>query len=316
MKPVNVVFMGTPIFAVPVLEAVAQICVEEEWVFSGVYSSPDKPKGRGRSLSASPVRERANELGLDVFTPPRLSTPEAIDQFRELNPSLIVLAAYGLLLPKEFLFEPKYGAINIHPSLLPRYRGAAPVAAAILEGVTVTGTSIILMDEGLDTGPLLSQKEYGLQGTEKAEALTFSLFSLGAEMLREILPKLVHEEVKPVPQGEVGASFWGRWVKEDGIIDWLEPGETIERKIRALDHWPGSWTYWNHIKMEIIEAHLSKDKLEVKPGEVIEVSGQILIGTGTQPLVIDKVKLAGKSTMPMKAFLLGHANIIGTTVPS
>ena len=310
MNSINVVFMGTPVFSIPVLDAVDQVCQGEGWTLRCVYTSPDKPKGRGRKLIASPVKERAQELGVEVLSPQKLTTAEAVDQFRGLEPSMVILAAYGLLLPPPFLFEPLFGAINIHPSLLPKYRGAAPVAGAILEGEAVTGTSVILMDEGLDTGALLGQREIALQGYEKAAALTHQLFSLGAEMLLEILPRWVKEGIKTEPQNEKNASFYGRWSKSDGLIKWEEPAEIIERKIRAFDPWPGAWTKWEGKKLEIVEAQVSSQVLQLQPGVIVQSEAEVVVGTGEGSLALTVVKPEGKHAMPIREFILGRKEFL------
>jgi methionyl-tRNA formyltransferase len=316
MKQMNVVFMGTPAFVVPVLNVVNQICKEEKWKLTCVYTAPDKPKGRGQVLTASPVKERAQELGIEVLSPPKLTEAGTIAQFRRLEPTVVILAAFGLLLPPPFLFDPPFGAINIHPSLLPKYRGAAPVAGAILEGAMETGTSIIRMDEGLDTGPLLSQRKVALQGNETSEKLTRQLFSLGAEMLKELLPKLIREGVMEEPQNEKGASFYGRWSKKDGTINWQESAEIIERKVRAFDQWPGASTQWKGLKLEILEAQVSTQILSLKVGEVRLSNTEILVGTGAGSLALKVVKPEGKQGMSIKDFILSRKEFVNSTLPS
>ena len=306
MAPVRIVFMGTPQPAVAVLDAVVGVAVANGWAVVAAYTAPDKPEGRGRRLSSTPVRRRAEELGIAVCTPKRLTLPEELERFRALNVDLVVLAAYGLLLPPPFLFEPRHGAVNVHPSLLPRHRGAAPVAAAILAGDTHSGVTIMAMDEGLDTGPLLTWRSIPLAGDERTPALTERLFALGGEVLAEMLPRFVAGEMVPVPQPDEGATYAPRMTKADGLIDWSEPAGLIERRVRAFGPWPGTTALWDGKRLAITDAEADAGRGDLAPGEVGTEGDVVLVGTGSGALRVLRVKMEGRAEVGVAEFLRGR----------
>lgn len=306
MEPVRIVFMGSPQSAVGVLDATVEIAAVSGWSVVATYTAPDKPAGRGRRLLPSPVRERAEALGIPVLTPRRLTLPEEQERFRELRADLVVLAAYGLLLPPPFLFEPVHGAVNVHPSLLPRHRGAAPVAAAILAGDTETGVTLMTMDEGLDTGPLLATRTVPLSGNERTPALTEQLFALGGEMLAEVLPRYVAGEVVPTPQPDEGATYTPRMTKADALVDWREPAQLIERKVRAYDPWPGTAAVWEGRRLAITEAAVDSATGDLAAGEVRTQGDAVLVGTGRGALRLLRVRMEGRPEMAVADFLRGH----------
>lgn len=311
MAPVQIVFMGTPQPAVAVLDAVVEVAAANGWAVVAAYTAPDKPEGRGRRLSSTPVRRRAEERGIAVCTPKRLTMPEELERFRALDADLVVLAAYGLLLPPPFLFEPRLGAVNVHPSLLPRHRGAAPVAAAILAGDTHTGVTIMAMNEGLDTGPLLASRSIPLVGNERPLPLTERLFALGGEMLAEMLPRLVAGEIVPVPQPDEGATYAPRMTKADGLIDWSEPAGLIECKVRAYDPWPGAAAVWEGRRLVITAAAVIPGGRSVAPGEVLRSGDAVLVGTGNGALQLLRVKMEGRAEMDVEEFLRGRPALSG-----
>ena len=306
MEPVRIVFMGSPQPAVAVLDATVEIAAASGWSVVAAYTAPDKPAGRGRHLLPSPVRKRAEELGIPVLTPQHLTRPEEQEQFRELRAELVVLAAYGLLLPPPFLFEPAHGAVNVHPSLLPRHRGAAPVAAAILAGDTETGVTLMTMNEGLDTGPLLATRTVSLNGYERTPALTEQLFALSGEMLAEVLPRYVAGEVVPVPQPDEGATYTPRMTKADALVDWREPALLIERKVRAYDPWPGTAAVWEGRRLAITDAGVDSETGNLAAGEVRTQGDAVLVGTGRGALRLLRVKMEGRPEMAVVDFLRGH----------
>ena len=289
--------------------------MRQGWAVVAAYTAPDAPKGRGRRPTSSPVRVRAEELGIPVMTPRRLTTDEEQTRFREIDANLVVLAAYGLLLPGPFLFGPRHGAVNIHPSLLPRHRGAAPVAGAILAGDEQSGTSLVLMDEGLDTGPLLAQRSVALAGDERTSELTDRLFTLGAAMLEEMLPEYVEGRLAPSPQPSEGVTLTKRMAKADGDIDWTESALVIERKVRAYDPWPGTSTSWEGRRLAVVEAALAQGR-GLAPGEVGSVGGETLVGTGEGALRLLRVKLEGRPETGVDEFLRGHGTFLGARLPS
>ena len=306
MEPVRVVFMGTPQPAVGVLDATAAIAAANGWSVVAAYTAPDRPAGRGRRLSPSPVRERVETLGIPVLTPQRLTPPEEQERFRSLRADLVVLAAYGLLLPPPFLFEPLHGAVNVHPSLLPRHRGAAPVAAAILAGDTETGVTLMTMDEGLDTGPTLARQVFPLNGDERTPGLTARLFALGCELLAEVLPGYVAGKVAPVPQPDEGATYTPRISKADAMIDWRDPAALIERKVRAYDPWPGTATLWEGRRLAITDA-AADPETGIASGEIGTRGEGVFVGTGEGALRLLRVKLEGRQEMSAAEFLRGHS---------
>ena len=265
MESLRAIFMGTPQPAIPILDALARTADAQGWTLAAVYTAPDRPEGRGRRVSASPVRRRAEQLGLPTLTPARLTGDAEQERFRALRADLVVVAAYGLLLPAPFLFEPTHGAVNVHPSLLPRHRGAAPVAAAILAGDAATGVTLMAMDEGLDTGPTLAVRSVPLSGGERTPELTERLFAIGAEMLADTLPRYVAGAVAPVPQSEEGATYAPRMTKADALIDWREPAVLIERRVRAYAPWPGTATFWDGKRLAITAA-AATDAAGIAPG--------------------------------------------------
>lgn len=315
MAALTVVFMGTPSPVLPVLDAVHRTAGRNGWAVAAVYTAPDRPSGRGRTLSPSPVGPRAAELGIPVRTPARLDGAEQA-AFRELGADLVVLAAYGLLLPAPFLDGPRHGAVNVHPSLLPKHRGAAPVAGAILAGDRETGTSLIVMDEGLDTGPLLAQERVPLDGTERTPQLTSRLFDLGAAMLERLLPEYIAGWAAASPQPEEGASLTRRMSKADGEIDWADAAVCIERKVRAYDPWPGAATSWEGRRVTVVDAALAEGVPGLAPGEVSVMGGEVTVGAGEGALRLLRVKLEGRPEADAAAFVRGHAGFRTARLPS
>ncbi|MCY4581981.1 MAG: methionyl-tRNA formyltransferase [Chloroflexi bacterium] len=303
--------MGSPKPAAGVLDATAEVAAANGWSVVGVYTAADKPEGRGRRLAPSPVHSKADQLGIPVLTPPRLSPPEEQERFRSLRADLVVVAAYGLLLPAAFLFEPKHGAVNVHPSLLPRHRGAAPVAGAILEGDTETGVTVMKMDEGLDTGPTLASRGILLRGDERTGPLTDWLFALGGQLLAEVLPGYVATDVVPVPQPDQGVTYTPRMTKAEGLIDWSEPALLIERKVRAYDPWPGTAAVWEGRRVAITEAAVDSEEEQLSGGEVGVRGDAVLVGTGQSSLRLLRVKMEGRPEMGIGEFLRGRPDFAG-----
>jgi methionyl-tRNA formyltransferase len=310
----KVVFMGSPGFAVPPLE---QLVINGYQVV-GVYTQPDKPAGRGRTLVSSPVRVVAQSLGLEVLQPPSLKEAGAAEQLRRLNPDVIVVAAFGQILPGAVLAIPRLGAVNVHPSLLPRFRGASPVAAAILAGDEFSGVSIMLMDEGVDSGPLLARAQVPISGLDTTGSLTAKLSAVGASLLLEALCHYLRGELTPQPQGETGATYSGVIHKNDGEIDWHLPAADIWRRVRAFYPWPGCYTKWRGKKLDIIETLPLNEAGNFKVGEVVALTPKagFGIGTGKGVLAISRVQLEGKKALSAGEFLRGQREFLGTILPS
>lgn len=309
--------MGTPQFAVPSLRALAN----EAYVIT-VVTQPDRPAGRGGKLTPPPVKVAAEELDLTVLQPPSLRDPAYRAQLAALQPDLTVLVAYGEYLPSSLLDLPKRGSINLHPSLLPRWRGSTPVQSAILAGDLTTGVSVILMDQGLDTGPLLSQEEVPIEPHETSPRLSVRLAEVGAQLLSNTVSCWLRGEVKPVPQGEEGATLTHTLTKEAGEIKWNLSAIEIERRVRALQTWPGTYTWWQHRLLKIISAEplIAPGELAQRPGTValIEGGGQKLpaVWTGAGALRLLQVQLEGKPVIEARALLAGYPRIVGSVLGS
>jgi len=308
--------MGSPEFAVPSLE---RLVTRYELV--AVYTQPDRPAGRGREVAVSPVKQAAVKLGLPVVQPEKLRSPEAVAQLRAISPDVIVVSAFGQILPEAVLEIPRYGCINIHPSVLPRHRGASPVAAAILAGDDITGVSIMKMDKGLDTGPVLVQSRLPVTGDDTTGSLTDKLSLMAAEMIGDVVAGWVNGELTPQPQKDTEATYSGTINKEDGEINWQRPAAETWHKVRAFQPWPGAFTRWQGKRLEIIQGIPLASSGKSVPGEVIDLkksSGNAAFGisTGDGILGVCAVQLEGKRKATAGDFLRGQRNFIGSRLPS
>lgn len=302
----KIVFMGSPNFAVPSLRAIASHTV-------GVVTQPDKPAGRGRSNTPCPVKVAALQLGLPVVQPERL--PHAIEQLQSWQPDLIVVAAFGKLLRPAVLHLPRLGCVNVHASLLPRHRGAAPVAAAILAGDEMAGVTLMQMDEGLDTGPMLAKLSTPVAPDETASQLTARLAQLGAQLLAESLPGLITAQLQPVPQDERLATYAPQLNKADGLLTFSNGATAAElsRRVRAMSDWPGAFVRYQDQPLKIIRAHAVEGAAPA--GVVIKHRSLPAIGTAHGVLALDDVQPAGKKPMPAASFLNGNPSFIGAQFP-
>ena len=304
----RVVFMGTPQFAVPSLEALA-----EYHDVAGVVTRPDRRAGRGRKTVPTPVKEAALLHGIPVFQPASLQTRESIDHLASWQPEVIAVFAYGQLLPAPVLELPPYGCLNIHPSLLPRYRGAAPVAAAILAGDPVTGVTIMRMDEGLDTGPVLAQEEHPILPDETTASLTAKLAKQGAKLLLEAIARWLAGEIQAQPQDEALATYCDQLQKADGLLDWSQSAECLDRKIRAYEPWPGTFTTWEGRRLKVLKASPLMDwQGDGTPGQVVELPSGLGVASGAGLLELLEVQLAGKKPMAGALFARGQQSFIGS----
>lgn len=295
----RIVFMGSPDFAVPVLEALVT-----RFPVVGVVTQPDRPSGRGNRLTPPPVKVRAQELGLPVFQPPRVSRPEAVEQLKAWAPDLIVVAAYGQILKPRVLQLPRYGCLNVHASLLPRWRGASPVAYAIWEGDKETGVTIMLMDEGLDTGPILTQRKEPIHPDDTAATLGARLAHLGAELLVETLPGYLKGDIRPQPQDDRLATYAPLLKREHGRLDFAQTAERLARQVRAFDPWPGTFTFWKGKRLKVLQAQ-ARDLSSPGPGIPLVVEGYPAVGTEQGVLVLTRVQLEGRRPVDGAAFLRG-----------
>jgi len=315
----RVIFMGTPEFAVPSLEHL----ILSKYQVVAVYTQPDKPAGRGRSLVPPPLKRAALTLELPVVQPAGLKKPEAVAQLAGFHPDVIVVAAFGQILPPAVLDIPRCGSINIHPSLLPRFRGVSPVAAAILAGDEFTGVSIMLMDRGLDTGPVLARAQISISEQDTTGSLTAKLSLIGAHLLLEVLPRYLRGEITPQPQDEAETTYSASISKEEGEIDWHLSAIDIWRRVRAFHPWPGSYTRWQGKQFKIIEAVPLPREGTLEVGQALALSpgagvseAAFGVSTGDGVLGVLKVQLEGKRAMSAAEFVRGQRHIIGAILPS
>jgi len=304
----RVVFMGTPEFAVPSLQA-----LHAQYPVVLVVTQPDRPAGRSRMLRPPAVKVAAQELGLPVYQPDSLRSPQALAVLQRAQPDVIVVAAFGEILRQNVLSLPPHGCLNVHASLLPRHRGAAPVAAAILAGDAITGVTIMLMDSGLDTGPILAQAEERIRPEDTTSALTERLAQLGASLLAQTLPRWLRSELRPQPQDEALATYAPPIRKEDGLIDWTEPASAIERQVRAFDPWPGAYTYWRGRRLRITRAGVLADWCgNEEPGTVLMTREGVAVATGEGALLLRDLQLEGKRCLDCVSFLRGQPEFVGS----
>lgn len=311
----KVVFMGTPEFAVPSLEQL----VLGQYQPVAVYTQPDRASGRGRSLVTNPVKKAALDLGLPVIQPVGLRDADEVQKLAAYRPDVVVVAAFGQILPQSVLDIPTYGCINIHPSLLPEFRGATPVAAAILAGRQFTGVSLMLLDHGLDTGPVLAQAQISISLRDTTASLTSKLSRVAAQLLLEVLPRWLKGEITPQTQDGALASYSGVLAKDDGEIDWQLPAVDIWRRVRAYYPWPGTYTRWQDQQLRIIEAVPLAGERTTDIGRVAALdSAEAAFGvsTGDGVLGISRVQLEGKKAMSAAEFLRGQRQFVGAVLPS
>ncbi len=304
------VFMGTPQFAVTVLEALLQGPCH----VLAVYTQPDKRSGRGRPVVSPPVKNLALERQIPVVQPETLKSGQVVEELASLHPELIVVAAFGLILPPEVLSLPRFACLNVHPSLLPRHRGPSPVANAILCGDELTGVTIMIMDAGLDTGPILTQKKVGISFMDTTGSLSTRLAEAGAELLLETLPKWVDGGLKPRPQDEKQATYSKLITREDAEIDWHLSAVALWQRVRAYNPWPGCHTWFQGKRLIIHKAVPFSDGVVGGIGEVIAMADEPGIGvvTGEGALGLCQVQMEGKRAMSVSEFVRGKREFVGS----
>ena len=307
----KVIFAGTPDFAAAALKAIAAAGFE----IPLVLTQPDRPKGRGMQLAPSPVKQAALELGLRVAQPEKLrNNAEALQMLKEVDADVMIVAAYGLILPQDVLDAPKHGCLNIHASLLPRWRGAAPIQRAIEAGDAETGVCIMQMDIGLDTGGVVSEHRYAIQPTDTANEVHDALMSLGAEAIVADLQQLKAEgRLKSVKQPEEGVTYAQKLSKEEARINWNESAAVIERKIRAFNPVPAAWVEYQGKPMKIWRAEVVAQ--QGRAGEVLSCSADgLVVACGENALKITELQPSGSKRMPIAAFAAGHKMEVGTVL--
>ena len=312
-KPTRIIFMGTPDFAVPSLRLLHETGAAQNWQVVAVVTQPDRPAGRGTKVIASPVKAYAQAHALPVLQPASLrKEPAVVDQLRDLAPDLFVVAAFGQILRQSVLDIPPHGSINVHASLLPAYRGASPITAAILDGVAETGVSIMRMDAGMDTGPVLTQARLTIAPTDTTLTLSERLAEQGAAVLVETLPRWLAGAISPTPQDALpGAVSLCRMIKKEaGLIDWNQSAAQIERMTRAYTPWPSAYTSWQGEIFKIWQTTVQPG--QAAPGVVVNTAVGPAVGTGTGLLQLQTVQPAGKRQLPITSFLNGAPGFIGS----
>lgn len=304
MKP-KILFMGTPEFAVPSLKALA----EEGYPIVGVVTQPDRPKGRGRKLIPSPVKTCALTLGIPAYQPERVRDQGFLDIFKKIAPDMVALAAFGQILPRKIIELPRLGCLNVHPSLLPRYRGAAPINWALINGDTETGVTIMLMDEGVDSGDILLQEEVAIEPDDTFDDLHETLSTMGAKLLVQAVRGVANGTITPTPQDTSLVSLAPRLERGVGHVDWTDEPGKIVNLIRGLSSQPGAYSFFRDKKLKIFYAVAGKEKSsgEKEPGKLGKLmEAGLQVATRDGHVYLQDVQLEGKKRMPIEEFLRGH----------
>lgn len=318
----RIIYMGTPQFAVPTLDALIERAAPGALLPKGyeivtVVTRPDKPAGRGQDIIYSPVKRTALDHGISVWQPGSFKKQEHSEALAAYHADLYIVAAFGQILPQAVLSQPRHGTLNIHASLLPKYRGPDPIAESILQGDRETGVTIMLLDAGIDTGPMLSKRSTSIAEHETTGSLTLKLAELGAQALLEVLPRWIAGEIVSEPQEPLQATHTHMLRKEDGEIRWDKPALVLARQIRAYTPWPSAYTYWRGKLLKILTARplVVEPDAAVPPGTVStreEAGHQVLaIVTGTGLLLVKQVQLEGRKAMSAEEFLRGYSQIVG-----
>ena len=310
LKPesIRTVFMGTPEFALDTFQGLIDFGLN----LVAAYTQPDRPKGRGKKLAAPPVKELALKYEIPVFQPQKLREPAVVEELKALQPDLIVVVAYGQILPKSVLEIPQYGCINVHASLLPKYRGAAPINKAIIDGETETGVTTMYMDVGLDTGDMLIKRSLPIGENETAGELHDRLAAIGREAMEETLRQICDGTLKAEKQDDERTCYAPMMKKEDGLIDWSQPATAVHNLIRGLDPWPGAYTHLDGEVLKVSATEVEAD-LSGKPGEILSADKTgVRVACGEGGLVIDGLQLPGKKRLAAVNFLSGKPLFSGT----
>ena len=310
MKKYRIIFVGTPTFSVPSLKSLID---DSRFEVVAVITQPDMPAGRSLTLTPPPIKILAQNYGLHIFQPLKIS--QINDQIRELEIDALVVVAYAQIIPESTLALPTFGCVNVHGSLLPRYRGASVLQAPIINGDKVTGVTIMVMDKTLDTGPLLKQAEYTIKPEETADSLALALSDRGAKTLPDALFNYLSGNIKPQPQNNDLANYVGRMEKKDGIIDWQSSATEIERFTRAMTSWPSAWTWIKGKQLKILE--VDKAVIEInsqKPGKTFLYNSCLAVQCGTDSLLVRRLQLEGKKPMTSEEFIRGYKDFIGSVL--
>lgn len=305
MNNYKIIFIGTPDFAVPSLNKL----IEANYNIITIITQPDKKVGRKQEVVYSPVKKVALKHNISLLQPQNIK--EIAEEIKNLNPDIIITAAYGQIIPKSILDIPVFGCINIHGSLLPKYRGASPIQYAILNGDEKTGVTIMKMNEKMDEGQIISKQELTIKDTDTASSLHDKLSIMGSKLLTETLPKIFRKEIEYAPQDHAKATYTKILKKENGQIDWNKSAQKINRMIRAFYPWPGTYTHLNNKRLRIIKADIIKNKDNKIPGTIFtDNDNNLLIKCQEDALIINRIQLEGKKVTAGREFLKGHANIL------
>lgn len=304
----KIIFFGTPEFSVPFLNA---LTADPAFEVMSVVTRPDEEAGRGRSLTPPPIKVAAEAAGIPVYQPSTLKSDEVLAALSAMRADAFVVFAYGRIIPKAVLDLPRLGCVNVHPSLLPKYRGPSPMQSAIRNGDANTGITIMRLDEGMDTGPLLSSIEIGLDDNETLETLTKKVEEQGPPLLVDTLKRLDAGLIVPVPQDNARATVCKLLTRDDGRIDWSHPLSDIERMVRAYKGWPGTWTTWNGSRLKIHEVAPVDFTAELPPGTVSAKDGRLFVDCADGTLSVLTIQSEGKPSMSASAFLRGYSDIVG-----
>ena len=305
----RIIFMGTPDFSVPALCAL----IEAGHEVVAVVTQPDKPKGRGKEVQMTPVKEKALEYDIPVYQPVKARDPQFVELLAGLKPDVMVVAAFGQLLPKSILDIPKFGCLNIHASLLPKYRGAAPIQYTVINGEEVSGITTMMMAEALDTGDMIDQEVISLDRKETGGSLHDKLSRIGGKLIIETIKKLEEGTAVLKPQNEEESNYVGMIKKSMGDIDWSKEAVSIERLIRGLNPWPSAYTQWDGKVLKLWDADVVEKEYEGVYGQVVEVTkDSLVVKTGKGGLSLKELQLQGKKRMDIGAFLRGYQITHGT----
>ncbi len=309
-KLIKIIFLGTPNFAVPILEKLAE---SNKIQIAAVICEPDRPAGRKRKPEAGPVKIAAQKLKLKIEQPEKIS--DFAYQIKKIAPDLAVVAAYGQIIPENILKIPKKGIINVHPSLLPKFRGPSPIQAALLKGKNITGTTIMLMDKGMDTGPILAQKKFRISADDDFVTLSQKLAKISADLLIKTIPAYLEGKIKPIPQNDSQTTYCSLIKKQDGALDFTKTANQLERQIKTFHVWPKSFCFWKKKRLIIHQAAAAK--IEPEPPAVTgtvfqdKKSKKLAILAGAGSLICESLQLEGKKSLSSKEFLNGYPQILG-----
>lgn len=313
VEKIKTVFMGTSELS----ETILQTIIDEKYNLVGVFTKPDAKIGRKQNTISPAVKILAQKNNIPVFQPIKFKN-DGLEQLKKINPDLIIVAAYGKILTKEALEIPKFGCINVHVSLLPKYRGASPIQNALLNGDSVTGSSIMLMNEGIDTGDILKQEKIDISKSDNNQILTEKLADLGAKMIKDIIPLWINNEIEKIAQKNEDATYCKIIKREDALIDWNTNAEFIYNKYRAFTPWPGIFSYVNinnkMVRIKLIEISYKKiaTNKNYLPGEIVLIDNDICISTKNDFIIIKSLQKEGKKVIDIKSFLLGHPTFLGS----